>query len=116
MTTNQFCKTCLKKPACKTICKKLGKHLDDIEVPQREISFTELLPNLEDDNAELQPSEWPKKATILSILELFFIDGKKQADIADIVMVSHQYISKIIKKYKPIIAENIRKSVAISSK
>lgn len=101
-----LCQECKKKPFCKSLCEKAEKYVTQEKSGRREAL-------LEDLNPVIQPGEWPKVATTEAILQLFFLDGKKQQDIADIVMVSRQYVSKVIRKYKPIIADNIKKSVAL---
>lgn len=110
--SKQYCKTCLQKPSCKTICPELEKHLkNDIEVPQREFPIDDF--QYEDDSIFKM---WPKKTTIESILLLFFVDHKTQTEIANTICKSQQYVSKVIRKYRPIIVENIKKSVVFFHK
>jgi DNA-binding CsgD family transcriptional regulator len=72
---------------------------------------------LHDLEPDVQPGKLPDKLTTTEIiLQLYFVDKKTTKEIMDIVMVSQQYVSKTILKYKPIIVENIKKSVVLRRK
>jgi len=98
------CSTCPKKNSCQTLCKENEAFTNQDHVLRRE----KLLHDLQPDT---QAGKWPTIITSEAVLKLYFADKKKQQEIADILNISQPYISKLIKKYKPIIVENIKKSV-----
>lgn len=58
------------------------------------------------------PGNWPKPATSVAIIQLFFTDRKSITEIAEIVNKSHQYVSKVINQSKKILHKNLKKQVA----
>ena len=98
-----LCQECPKRETCRELCKEAEAYVSQDHVGRREC--------LVKDKDTLTVSEWPEITTPEAILQLYFIDHKTQQEIANIVMKSQQYVSKIINKYRPIIVENIKKSV-----
>ena len=46
------------------------------------------------------------------ILRLYFVKRKRVGEISEIIGTSHQYVTKVIKKYKGIMLTNLKKQVA----
>jgi len=97
--------TCSKRDACVELCKKAEQYVSQDHTGRKERL-------LKRPTLIIKPM--PKKSTKSKeelIIELFFLDGKKQYQIADIVYVSRQYVSKVVKKYRAILKENLRNQV-----
>jgi len=99
-----LCTNCPKKNSCRELCKENEAFTNQDHVRRRE----KLLHDLEPGE---QAGKWPTIITSEAVLKLYFADKKKQVEIAEILNISQPYISNIIKKYKPIIIKNIKKSV-----
>jgi len=101
-----LCQECKKEQTCKSLCKQAEKYVNQDYVPQREhlpeepITYSAPFPNL------------ATKSTEENIISMFFKGGIKQAEVAKSLNVSHQYVSKIVKKHRQIIRENLQKRVA----
>jgi DNA-directed RNA polymerase specialized sigma subunit len=103
------CKECAKRGECTELCNDALAYANQDRIGQRYTIISQM-----DIDEELPgPDQWPQKTTIETILQLFFVDRKKQTEIAKLLMVSQQYVSKIISQYRPIITENIKKSVVL---
>jgi hypothetical protein len=99
-----ICSNCEKKNTCRELCKENEAFTNQDHVRRRE----KLLHDLQPDT---QAGKWPTIITSEAVLKFYFVDKKNQQEIADTLNISQPYISKLIKKYKPIIVENIKKSV-----
>lgn len=67
---------------------------------------------LPEDNIryDRKPSKWPESPTTSEIIfTMFFFDHKTQQEIANKLYITQQYVSKVVKKYKKILIENLRK-------
>jgi DNA-directed RNA polymerase specialized sigma subunit len=105
---NKYCRECDKKNSCKKLCKKLEEHLaETVEVKRREEWLTEM----EEDHLNTNKT-WPSTlSSAEAIIRIYFIEHKSPKEIAKMLKVSRQYVSQVLKKYKPILKENIAKSL-----
>jgi len=97
-----ICGGCRDRAKCRRLCDEAERYANQDNIDRRERLIL-------DNN--LIPGTWPKLSTIETILLLFFTDRHDVPEIADKLMVSRQYVYRIIKQFKPIIAANIKKSV-----
>ena len=105
-----LCSNCPKKNSCKELCQENEAFTNQDHVRRRE----KLLHDLQPDT---QPEDWPGTGrTDEVVLKLYFVDRKTTKEIADIAIISQRYAQQIIKKYKPIIIENLKKSVRLRRK
>ena len=104
------CLTCDKKSFCKVpdnlkpLCQNLEEYLKKtVDVKQREQP-------LKKGCETVNRIDWPAtKSNEELIINMFFTEGKNQSQIARIIKVSHQYVNRIVCKYRKIIKQNISK-------
>jgi hypothetical protein len=102
-----ICSNCPKKNSCRELCKENEVFTNQDHVRRREKLLHDLEPGA-------QPGKWQETGgTTETILKLYFVDRKTTKETAEIVFVSDRYVRKIVAKYKPIIAQNIKKSVPL---
>lgn len=100
-----LCQDCSKKSTCTKLCPEAEEYVNQDRTsqkhfvpPSKPIQGTAPLKIITKSRDEL-------------ILLAYFVDRKTQREIADMFYISQPMVHKIIKKYKEIIAENIRKAV-----
>ncbi len=98
------CETCDKRKTCVKLCDEAEAYANQDYVSQKE-----LIPR-KPVFKKMAPFPTTKSQKEL-ILKLFFAQNYKQAQIAEMLDISQQYVSKIVVKYRKIIAENIEKSI-----
>jgi len=122
-----LCQECKKKPECVELCKKAEKYVNQDYVPPEACQFCSnrifccvdfmegnLCPikGLYDVDL-IHPEEIDKNPATKSneeiIIELFFTERMKVVQIAKIINVSHQYVSKTVKRYRELLIYNLKK-------
>lgn len=99
------CLKCDKRDSCTELCPEAVEFAN-----QDIVSQTELLP----DHPITYSAPFPTtKCKHEVVLVEYFLRRKTQSQIAEMLGVSQQYISKIICLYKKIIAENLKKAVVL---
>lgn len=86
------------------LCRKLEEYLRlSVDIKQREQPIKK-------GYDRLCPKEWPATpSTSELVCRMFFSEHRGVVEIARILEVSHQYVSKTVNKYKKIISQNIKK-------
>ena len=108
-----LCQDCTKRSTCKELCPDAERY-----VGQDEVTSTREVINSDGDVSEIYTSrpseEWPLSTKSRSelILLMYFTDRLTQAQVAEKIGVSRQYVSKIIRKYSNMLKGNIQKTVA----
>jgi len=110
LSTKNVCLTCDKRSFCKVpddlkpLCQNLERYLTQtVDVPQRELQLTKPQNNL-------PPSPWPLTPPNTElIISMYFTERRGIREIARILEIDKGHISRTVKKYKQIIAENIKK-------
>ncbi len=108
--TKKCCDGCEKWKFCRVpdeyryLCRQIEKYLSKIvDVEQKELP-------LKKEYDRYCPGKWPvPPGNTELIIRMFFTERKKVTQIADILGISHAHVSRMIKKYKKIIAENLKK-------
>jgi predicted DNA-binding protein YlxM (UPF0122 family)/ferredoxin-like protein FixX len=94
------CRKCLDYATCKIPCDVVEKFISQDEKPQRELTVG--LPELFKEHEKLT------KSNEEIIVSLFFKDRWKQVEIAKELNISRPYVSKIVKKYRPIWEKSLK--------
>ena len=90
-----LCGTCLARPTCNKLC-PLALTFVKKHISMRELLFADI------DIANKPHIEWPllTRSNKQLILDLYFIDRRRQTDIADHLGVSRSYVSKVVKQIR----------------
>jgi DNA-directed RNA polymerase specialized sigma subunit len=104
-SVEMLCEDCDKRSVCQTLCPEAEMYVNQDQVKQK---AKRLDPKLQ---ANPKPLPSITKSTEELILELFFLDRLTQAQVSEKLYISQPYVSKVIKKYKGIMAETLRKMV-----
>ena len=99
-----LCQKCSKRATCTELCAAAEQYVNQDYVSQQH-----LIPN--EPISYVTPLPSVTKSKEEQILLLYFIDRLTQQQVADKVYVSRPYVSKVVKKYKGIMSEIIKKSV-----
>jgi DNA-directed RNA polymerase specialized sigma subunit len=87
------------------LCERAEKYVSQDEVKMdMDVILTDQIDDFPSKHIE-------KQSTCEAILKNYFIDRMTLIEIAKIHHISKQYASRLVRKYKIIIAQNIRKSV-----
>jgi hypothetical protein len=95
------CEDCKKRKTCKRLCQEAVEYVNQDNKGRREALVDEI------DGS--RPGPWPEIGHDEAVCQLYFLDRKQPAEIADIVMISRRQVDRIIKKYKAIIKQNLQK-------
>jgi len=101
------CLGCPDYDSCREICAKAEEFVNQDCVPQKH-----LIP--QKPIVKTAPLPAPRNNEDL-ILDLFFCEGKTVTQTAEILGLSHQYVSRVTQKYKEILRLNLREKVASRS-
>jgi len=121
-----LCETCEKREYCSELCLEAEAYVNQDYVPPYEcqscknykycgVDFMEsnlckerMGVDIESVSPEMIKN-FVTKSNEEMIVHLFFIERMKVVEIAKNINVSHPYVSKIVKKYKAILKENLKK-------
>jgi hypothetical protein len=103
------CNRCPQKPTCKKLCPPVERYAaqDEIEPGMEKPLPPEII----------GIRSWPKKpnreSTAVQVLKIYFAHQHTQQEIAKMLGISKQYVSKLVRQAKKTIAENIKKQAKI---
>ena len=121
-----LCQDCPKKETCTELCEEAEAYVNQDYIPPEDCQFC---PNRDYcsvdfmegglcpmkgfyDSDLINPEEIEENITKSNeeiIIELFFIERKRVTQIARMISVSQPYVTKVVKKYKEILRENLLK-------
>jgi len=121
-----LCETCEKRESCSELCPEAEAYVNQDYVPPYDCQFclnkkhcsidfmeSNLCKERRSVDIDLISPEviesFVTKSNEEIIIHLFFIERMKVVEIAKNINVSHPYVSKIVKKYKAILKENLQK-------
>ena len=98
-----LCKRCEGKESCKMLCKQAELYVNQDNATQNYAL-------LGDDDNYVEEQKWPNFiVTAEVILSMFFKEKKGVMKIAKTLKIDHAYVSRTIKKFRPIYEVKIQK-------
>jgi hypothetical protein len=92
-----LCNECPKRDKCKTLCKEAEEYANQDYVPKTINTFSELGIDSPDEVFSNEDTPWDMGTTKYSNILYLYSLGYKITKIAELLQVSHQYVSKVIK-------------------
>jgi len=103
----KYCSKCKKKDTCAEMCAPVEALLSQVTTrPEHQGKLPQDY-TLRFKNVKTWPT--PKESKEQLIIDLYFIDGRKQSEIVLIVGCAKSYVSKTVKSYKEKINSKVRR-------
>ena len=99
------CKDCDKYLSCKSLCEAAKIYVNQDKVTKKKKEVLSGVHEYYKDQHDISATNSREELIIL----LYFQDHKRVTEISNMLIVSHQYVSKTVKKYQEIVKKNLKK-------
>lgn len=95
------CLRCKKRNKCTKLCPQARRYANQDMVEPREKTFSQMDYTADEIDEQKNPFTAINLSTKLWVIKLFFRNHLSQSQIADMLYVSRQYVSRTVRQYRP---------------